>query len=117
MADNASSPPSRPSRTGPFRSLVLSMVFSMFVSVSVFSVASYVFLVPHMYEQKQQLEAMKERVRELDERARSAEEALAASLDEEFEEADLAAAGDEAGGEALGGEPSAEGANVAAAVE
>ncbi len=121
MADNESPQPKSTPPAPPIRSLMINLVFSMFVSIVVFSIASYAFLVPHMFDQKRQLEAMKEQVRQLDERAR-----LAEAADEEAQAGDEAAtetaAADQAGAEGdaapaqdAPGEPAGEGTGIAAA--
>src|SRR5690242_19242350 len=50
MADNKPVP--------PIRTLVINLMFSMFISLVVFAVASYYFLVPHMSEQDMALQTV-----------------------------------------------------------
>lgn len=71
MADSDST---QPQKAPPIRALVINLVFSIFVSVVVFSIASFGILVPHMYEQKHQIEALNAKVLELDARLTAATE-------------------------------------------
>ena len=51
--------------TPPIRTLVINLMFSMFISLVVFSVASYYFLVPHMSEQDMALQTVNRKVDQL----------------------------------------------------
>ena len=55
------------------RALMINVVLSIFVSVIVFSVASFGIIVPHMYDTKRQVDVLNEKVVELEARLAAAE--------------------------------------------
>ncbi len=75
----AESNPTQATKSVPIRALMINVVFSIFISIVVFSIASFGILVPHMYEQKNQIDVMTAKVIELEQRLSAAEAAVAAT--------------------------------------
>ncbi len=76
MADTAST---QATKSVPIRALMINVVFSIFISIVVFSIASFGILVPHMYDQKNAIDNMATKVLELETRLAAAEAAVAAT--------------------------------------
>ncbi len=76
MADTDSA---QATKSPPIRALMINVVFSIFISIVVFSIASFGILVPHMYDQKHAIDSMATKVLELETRLAAAEAAVAAT--------------------------------------
>jgi type II secretory pathway component PulM len=70
------SQPAAPRAVVPLRALVINLLFSMFTSLVIFTVASYYFLVPQIVRQDAELQQMRQQLSAMDQRA-LAEEAEA----------------------------------------